>query len=45
MHLCQFKDSDEMFPLFIYFPSRHYIPAKVRAFQAFVVDSLPGAQP
>jgi len=34
--------SDEMFPLFIYFPSRHYIPAKVRAFQAFVVDSLPG---
>jgi DNA-binding transcriptional LysR family regulator len=33
--------SDEMFPLYIYFPSRHYIPAKVRAFETFVMDTIP----
>jgi len=36
--------SDEMFPLFIYFPSSHYIPGKVRAFQTFVMDTIPGAK-
>jgi len=36
--------SDELFPLFIYFPSRHYIPAKVRVFQTFVTEAIPGAK-
>ena len=33
--------SDENFPLYIYFPSSQYIPAKVRAFEAFVVGAIP----
>ena len=36
--------SDELFPLFIYFPSRQYIPAKVRAFQTFIMETIPGAK-
>jgi DNA-binding transcriptional LysR family regulator len=32
--------SDERFPLYIYLPSAHYVPAKVRAFQSFVTDLI-----
>ncbi|WP_421996249.1 LysR family transcriptional regulator [Reyranella sp.] len=31
---------DERFPLYVYYPSRNHVPAKVRAFIDFVVDSL-----
>jgi DNA-binding transcriptional LysR family regulator len=34
------KWSDELFPLYIYLPSRFYVPAKVRAFQRFVADDI-----
>lgn len=29
---------DERYPLYVYYPSRHYIPAKTRAFLDFVVE-------
>lgn len=32
--------ADERFPLYAYHPSRHLPPAKVRAFLAFVLDSI-----
>ena len=32
--------SDERFPLYVYYPSRNYLPAKVRKFIDFVADSL-----
>ena len=31
---------DERFPLYVYYPSRTYVPAKVRRFIDFVGDSL-----
>ena len=32
--------SDERFPLYVYYVSRNYVPAKVRKFIDFIVDSL-----
>jgi DNA-binding transcriptional LysR family regulator len=32
--------SDERFPLYVYYVSRNYLPAKVRAFIDFIVKSL-----
>jgi DNA-binding transcriptional LysR family regulator len=32
--------SDERFPLYVYYASRNYVPAKVRKFIDFIVDSL-----
>ncbi|QTO21657.1 LysR family transcriptional regulator [Burkholderia seminalis] len=36
--------SDETFPLYVYYPSRSHVPAKVRAFIDFVVGMMPGLQ-
>lgn len=36
--------SDELFPLYIYHPSRHFVPAKVRAFTDFLMDSVKRKQ-
>lgn len=30
--------ADERYPLYVYYPSRHYVPAKTRAFLDFVVE-------
>jgi len=35
---------DELFPLYVFHPSRHLPPAKVRAFVDFVVESARGAR-
>ncbi|MGO4382311.1 LysR family transcriptional regulator [Pseudoduganella sp. RAF53_2] len=35
---------DETFPLYVYYPSRNHVPAKVRAFIDFVVGMMPGPQ-
>lgn len=35
---------DETFPLYVYYPSRSHVPAKVRAFIDFVVGMMPGRQ-
>ena len=32
--------SDERFPLYVYYVSRNYVPAKVRKFIDFIIDSL-----
>lgn len=32
---------DETFPLYVYYPSRSHVPAKVRTFIDFVVDMMP----
>lgn len=32
---------DETFPLYVYYPSRNHVPAKVRAFIDFVVSMMP----
>jgi DNA-binding transcriptional LysR family regulator len=32
--------SDERFPLYVYYTSRNYVPAKVRKFIDFIIDSL-----
>ncbi|MGF6306175.1 DNA-binding transcriptional LysR family regulator [Bradyrhizobium sp. i1.8.4] len=32
--------SDERFPLYVFYPSRNHVPAKVRSFINFVTDSL-----
>jgi DNA-binding transcriptional LysR family regulator len=32
--------SDERFPLYVYYPSRNHVPAKVRTFIDFIVGSL-----
>jgi DNA-binding transcriptional LysR family regulator len=32
--------SDELFPLYLYHPSRRFVPAKLRIFSEFVVSSL-----
>ncbi|HTH76470.1 MAG TPA: substrate binding domain-containing protein, partial [Trinickia sp.] len=37
--------SDETFPLYVYYPSRNHVPAKVRTFIDFVVGMMPGLQP
>jgi DNA-binding transcriptional LysR family regulator len=34
--------SDERFPLYIYYASRHHVPAKVRAFIDYIRESLGG---
>jgi DNA-binding transcriptional LysR family regulator len=34
--------SDETFPLYVYYPSRNHVPAKVRAFIDFVASMMPG---
>lgn len=34
----------ETFPLYVYYPSRNHVPAKVRAFIDFVVRMMPGLQ-
>lgn len=31
---------DETFPLYVYYPSRSHLPAKVRAFIDFIVGSM-----
>lgn len=36
---------DETFPLYVYYPSRAHVPAKVRAFIDFVVRMMAGPQP
>lgn len=33
----------ETFPLYVYYPSRNHVPAKVRAFIDFVASMMPGA--
>jgi DNA-binding transcriptional LysR family regulator len=35
--------SDERFPLYVYYPSRNYVPAKVRKFIDFIIGSLSAA--
>lgn len=35
---------DETFPLYVYYPSRNHVPAKVRTFIDFVARMMPGAQ-
>jgi len=35
---------DETFPLYVYYPSRNHVPAKVRAFIDFVASMMPGPQ-
>ncbi|WP_423395455.1 LysR family transcriptional regulator [Burkholderia sp. LMG 21824] len=35
---------DETFPLYVYYPSRNHVPAKVRAFIDFVAGMMPGLQ-
>ena len=37
--------SDELFPLYLYHPSRHFVPAKLRAFIDFLCDSLKTGEP
>jgi DNA-binding transcriptional LysR family regulator len=37
--------TDEMFPLYVYYPSRHFVPAKLRVFLDFLVSSLEVEQP
>ncbi|MDB6080110.1 MAG: transcriptional regulator, LysR family [Akkermansiaceae bacterium] len=34
------KWSDELFPVYVYYPSRHFVPAKLRAFLDFLVVTL-----
>jgi DNA-binding transcriptional LysR family regulator len=34
--------TDELFPLYVYYPSRHFVPAKLRVFLDFLVSSLHG---
>ncbi|KHK49710.1 LysR family transcriptional regulator [Ralstonia sp. A12] len=36
--------SDETFPLYVYYPSRNHVPAKVRAFIDFVASMMPWLQ-
>lgn len=36
---------DETFPLYVYYPSRAHVPAKVRAFIDFVAGMMPVRQP
>ncbi|MFL9883999.1 LysR family transcriptional regulator [Paraburkholderia agricolaris] len=36
--------SDETFPLYVYYPSRNHVPAKVRAFIDFVASMMPRVQ-
>jgi DNA-binding transcriptional LysR family regulator len=35
---------DETFPLYVYYPSRNHVPAKVRAFIDFVAGMMPGLE-
>ena len=35
---------DETFPLYVYYPSRNHVPAKVRAFIDFAAGMMPGLQ-
>ncbi len=35
---------DESFPLYVYYPSRSHVPAKVRTFIDFVAGMMPGPQ-
>lgn len=35
---------DETFPLYVYYPSRNHVPAKVRVFIDFVAGMMPGLQ-
>jgi DNA-binding transcriptional LysR family regulator len=35
---------DETYPLYVYYPSRNHVPARVRAFIDFVVGMMPGLQ-
>ncbi len=35
---------DETFPLYVYYPGREHVPAKVRAFIDFVARMMPGPQ-
>ncbi|MFL9863571.1 LysR family transcriptional regulator [Paraburkholderia fungorum] len=35
---------DETFPLYVYYPSRNHVPAKVRAFIDFIARMMPGPQ-
>lgn len=35
---------DETFPLYVYYPSRNHVPAKVRAFIDFVASMMPRVQ-
>lgn len=32
--------ADELFPLYLYHPSRHFVPAKLKVFSEFIVSSL-----
>ena len=36
---------DELFPLYAYHPSRHFVPAKLKAFTDFLVNALNSKQP
>jgi DNA-binding transcriptional LysR family regulator len=37
--------TDELFPLYVYYPSRHSVPAKLRVFLDFLVSSLETERP
>jgi DNA-binding transcriptional LysR family regulator len=37
--------TDELFPLYVYYPSRHSVPAKLRVFLDFLVSSLEAERP
>jgi DNA-binding transcriptional LysR family regulator len=36
--------SDELFPLYAYYPSRHFVPARLRAFLDFLTSALEKAE-
>ena len=37
--------TDELFPLYVYYPSRHFVPDKLRVFLDFLVSSLEAERP
>ena len=36
--------TDELFPLYVYYPSRHFVPSKLRVFLDFLASSLQAAR-
>jgi DNA-binding transcriptional LysR family regulator len=37
--------TNQLFPLYVYYPSRHFVPAKLRVFLDFLVSSLEAERP
>jgi DNA-binding transcriptional LysR family regulator len=34
------ESTDELFPLYVYYPSRHFVPSKLRVFLDFLASAL-----